>query len=451
VPDYAGAKALFDQVIADYPTSARDDDAAFYSALCLYEQGLYPAARDAFLAFRTNDSGSPFVDDAAYYTGRCRFELATVAADFDAANVDFVAVDPMGSNGGNAAYFSGRCAYEVAGLAATSTAASASYAVARQRLQAFATSFSTSTNLDAGRYYLGRSFFDDALQTAVTASVPTLLNGATAPFGQVSTATASGYADNATYYLGRTQYELGQYSTAKTTLRSVATRFPASIFIDQALYFAGRAGFSVLDYRGAIDDFRASIANNPLGLYADNAAFYIGRSFFEMGLGAGAGATRTTNYGLAETEFRNFVNNAQYAQSSFLDSSQYYLGRSIYGLTRYPDAVAPFSAVVTTAGSPTPSVYVPSSLYYRGRSHYQIGTTTTDIDAAIADFHRVEVDFPTNQYADNSLRYEAQSYANYVPAQCVQARAVYDQLVTRFPASAEVARANTYLSGKGCP
>lgn len=56
--------------------------------------------------------------------------------------------------------------------------------------------------------------------------------------------------------------------------------------------------------------------------------------------------------------------------------------------------------------------------------------------------------YPTSQYVDNALYYQARVYVDR--ADCVSARAAVLELQTRFPASPELPLVQAYLGGGGC-
>lgn len=236
-------------------------------------------------------------------------------------------------------------------------------------------------------------------------------------------------ADNAGYLTGRCSYELADYPGAVTKLVAMRTAHPDSVFLHSAAYFTGRSRFRLADFPASTPDFRDALAANPTGVFADNAQYYVGRSLYEAGDLVG---TRP-ELGRVETDF---------AMSPYLDNARYYLGRAHFDAGDFANAIPPFERVFTSAGS----IFADSAQYFIGRSHYGMGGT--NLDLAITDFEALLSTYPTSQWVDNALGYEARSYAD--KADCPTAQQKLGQLQTAFPSSPEIATTQAYLAGKGC-
>ncbi|WP_242345426.1 tetratricopeptide repeat protein [Anaeromyxobacter terrae] len=263
--DYADARARFDALPVQFPTSIRLDNAAYLAGRCSYERGTLGgdpaefqdavARLDAMLAAFP---ASPFIDNAAYFDGRARFQLgdyATARPQFERS----LAAGPTGTYADNAQYYLGRCDFEL-GLALAGAGdglgAIAKLDLAEAELQVVPT---TSTYYDNAQYYLGRSYLAEpvnatatftGLSTAEAAARKANLEAAVAAFERTLAVPASSYAGSAQYWLGRARYA-------------------------HAFYYAS-AGLDPADLAAAAGAFRAVPATNT---YADNALHYLARTY----------------------------------------------------------------------------------------------------------------------------------------------------------------------------
>lgn len=74
--DYIEAKALFETVILQFPTSELADDSQFYIAMCEYKQKKYILAAYNFNVINRNYPSSEYVKKAIFKAAECYFELS---------------------------------------------------------------------------------------------------------------------------------------------------------------------------------------------------------------------------------------------------------------------------------------------------------------------------------------------------------------------------------------
>jgi len=289
--------------------------------------------------------------------------------------------------------------------------------------------------------------------------------------------------DNAGYLRGRTRYAQLDYAGAVTAFGALRQAHPTSPLLDRAMYWSGRARYALADYPGAIADFQASLGLNPVGTFADNAAYYIGKAYYEQG----APTKDPAMLGQAITAFGAFLSDARYATSTYRPEGFYFLGRSHFLLMAYPQALAAFQSSAALV-----SQYQDNAQYYVGRCHFEQGVAgpsvpelnqavasfqaflanaafatspftdgvdyylgrsyfaLTQYPQAIGSFQAVVALVPVSQYADNALYYEERSYLDMAPQDCVRARAAYDDLLARFPASTRLSFARAQYQASAC-
>ncbi len=269
----------------------------------------------------------------------------------------------------NAAYLDGRCSYEVGALTANPAASAAAFADARDRLDAAQAAFPASPLRDSAAYFDGRARFRLAelargAAGASTADVQAAFDGAWDQFRRSLDAGPAGtWADNAAYYLGRTDFEFAHLAVQPLELGAVA---PAP----------GTAGFAAAVAR--FDRAEAELAAVPASSsYLDNARYYLGKSHFEEPPDTTVATWRTL-------------------RQATLDQ-----------------AIAAFGAVLAVPGS----FFHDGALYWRGRSHYGRSVypldAAPDLGAAAADFHAVLAG--TSSWRDNALYHLAKVYVNWPP------------------------------------
>ncbi|WP_242339939.1 MULTISPECIES: tol-pal system YbgF family protein [unclassified Anaeromyxobacter] len=263
--DYADARARFDALPVQFPTSIRLDNAAYLAGRCSYERGVLggdPAElQDAALrldAMQAAFASSPFIDNAAYFDGRARFQLG----DYAAARPQFqrsLAASPTGTYADNAQYYLGRCDFEL-GLARANAGDGLGAAALLDLAEAELTAVpATSTYYDNAQYYLGRSYLEEPVNATATvtglsaseaAARKANLEAAIAAFQRTLAVPATTFAGSAQYWLGRARYA-------------------------HAFYYAS-AGLDPADLAAADAAFRAVPATST---YADNALHYLARTY----------------------------------------------------------------------------------------------------------------------------------------------------------------------------
>lgn len=325
----------------------------------------------------------------------------------------------------NAAYLDGRCSYEVGTLAADPAASTTAFADARDRLDAAQAGFPASALRDSMAYFDGRARFQLAelargATGASTAAVQALYDGAWNQFRRALDVSATGtWADNAAYYLGRTDFEFAYLAVNPLELDAVA---PA----------AGTAGFAIAVAR--FDRAEAELAAVPASsTYLDNARYYLGKSHFEEPPDTTVATWRAT-------------------RQAALDQ-----------------AIAAFGAVLAVPGS----FYRDAALFWRGRAHYSRSVypldPTLDLDLAADDLHAVLAG--TSGWRDNALYHLAKVYVNWppvippglhcnlprpgdaTPASACAASTALSTLVASdpaFAASPYPAQTASYLAGASC-
>ncbi|ACL66895.1 conserved hypothetical protein [Anaeromyxobacter dehalogenans 2CP-1] len=385
--------------------ASRPGDALLISAL-----GHYDAANALAAAARA--ATDPAVAAAKASDAIAEYRLAQ--ADLRRLPVEF----PQSIRLDNAAYLDGRCSYEVGTLSADP----ADFADARDRLDAAEAAFPASPLLDAVAYFEGRTRFQlaaiaQASAGASTAAVQAGYAAARDEFRRSRQASAAGtWADNAAYYLGRADYELGYLAVHPLETGAVA---PADGTPEQAAAVA------------SFDRAEAELAAVPAASsYFDNARYYLGRSHLEEpsdSTAAGWQALRTAS----------------------LDA-----------------AVAAFGQVLGIPGS----FYRDAAQYWRGRAHQSLAVYAADpapeLGAASADFHAVIAG--ASSWRDNALYHVLKAYLAWPapgpycsalrpgdasPASACAASGALSTLVASdpaFAASTYPALAASALSAAGC-
>jgi len=85
------------------------------------------------------------------------------------------------------------------------------------------------------------------------------------------------YADNATYWIGESQYGLADYAAALATFQLVLTSYPASAKADDAQLKLGYCHLKLGDARRAGEEFRKLVSLHPASEYAERARTELGK------------------------------------------------------------------------------------------------------------------------------------------------------------------------------
>jgi TolA-binding protein len=344
IADYLAAQAKFDQLRND-PTlcpdpSIRCDNAAYLAGRASYEVGVIPTpnvqaplqdARDRLDQMLADFPTSAWVDNAAYFDGRAHFELTNgfgvgSYADAELLFERSLASAPAGTYADNALYYDGRCEFElglgkvaalnaalaaeaaaisggdVAGATAARADADAAYAASRSwfdqatsALVSLNTRFPASSYRDNASYYVGRSWFEKP--TPGTLPDPervTNLGNAITSLGPDAADAASSYSPGAHYWRGRAHYALSfhralqadkdaESTLARTDFHAVAA---ASNWRDNALYYAIKASIRLFDATAAHADYCDLATNWPASPHVATAAALLGAYVDAGGLAA---------------------------------------------------------------------------------------------------------------------------------------------------------------------
>ncbi|HET9554735.1 MAG TPA: hypothetical protein VFP50_17340, partial [Anaeromyxobacteraceae bacterium] len=287
--EYGLARGVFDQLPASYPASIRLDNAAYLAGRCSYEIGTidqiafdhsklpadqaaaiadFQDARTRLLAVQAAYPTSGFLHPVAYFLGRSRFHLAaekpqpTPAYDtFAAARAEFVhalALQPAGTFADNAQYYVGRCwfeeGYHLVNVVPAPAVGSADWLAAKADLQSaevelgkVLTSFPTSTYVDNARYYLGKSWFEEPVDSVTSPAIRQAnVEKAIGYFTAVVGTAGSPFAVGARYWRGKAEYAHAFLTASggvknQADLAAAIADFgpirPPETFADHALYY----------------------------------------------------------------------------------------------------------------------------------------------------------------------------------------------------------------------
>jgi len=164
-----------------------------------------------------------------------------------------------------------------------------------------------STFMDSGLYFRGRARFKlakmpmptDTLMAARVDFEASIVND---PLGV--------YADNATYYIGRSYFDENNFTMALMKLADVKTNYPMSSYVDNALYYTGRTQNALGQYANAIASFDELLGMSTSTLL-DNARYRRGRANYAM-----------PNLAAAKVDFEDIE--TTYSASIFADNALYY-------------------------------------------------------------------------------------------------------------------------------
>jgi TolA-binding protein len=152
---------------------------------------------------------------------------------------------------------------------------------------------------------------------------------------------------------------------------------PTGVFADNAAYYVGRTDYELGDLAGATATLSSFIGAHAESSYLDNARYYLGRSYFDGG-----------SYPQAIDALAAV---SQTAGSSYLDDAAYYSARAQYALGRLPEADTGFAALVATS---PPGQYADNALYYELR----IAVDSADCASAQQRAAELEQRFPASTY-----------------------------------------------------
>lgn len=273
---FGQARAAFDRVPAEFPSSIRLDQAAYYAGRCSYEIGLVSGlaadlvdARARLEAMIEASPASLLLDHAEYVAGRAVFLLASGPAPaldqtFAAARAHLAASlarAPSGTYADDAQYWLGRAWFQegftLANVVPSPLPGSPQFVAAKADLQAAQVElarvpqrFPASSLVDNAWYYLGQARYLEPVDTAVSkAERIALLQGAVGDLSRVA-GSASPFAAGARYWRGKAHYglafvlavgaakEQSEVALAVADLQAVP---PPSVYADNALYWLAKA------------------------------------------------------------------------------------------------------------------------------------------------------------------------------------------------------------------
>jgi len=305
IASYGEARGLFDQVTTGYPASARLPQAAAMGGRASYEIGTidpvnevaaFTDARTRLAAYAATWPAGWEADSAAYFLGRTRYRLAALATPLDgyqAARADFrrsLALGPAGLYADNALYYVGRCSYELAWPVISGPkplpadpAFAATKALLDEAQAAFLEllgRFPASSYADNATYYLGRSYLDEPTDDTVSV-VERLANLdlALVRFGEVIAMPASSYVDGAAYWRGRTRFALSFHRPPAPELAAALADFqavrPTSTYKDNAMAYEVRVHARGGDCVAAQAAMAALLAAYPASTWITSTQAYL--------------------------------------------------------------------------------------------------------------------------------------------------------------------------------
>ena len=84
------------------------------------------------------------------------------------------------------------------------------------------------------------------------------------------------------YLAGRCRYELGEHAKAIAVLVGMRTVYADSRFVENASYYIGRSEYEATRYEEAEAELAAfELRAYPEGDYLDDAGYYLGRTFYD--------------------------------------------------------------------------------------------------------------------------------------------------------------------------
>jgi hypothetical protein len=350
--------------VYQYPASNRAEEARYFKGRSLHEHAalvinnpgnvnvvgdatvLFADARTAYGLVAALNPSAAYADNAQYYIGKSHYDEAkalTIAADqmnsFNQAALTLASFDPLtgiykdSSYADQGLYFLGRARQEQGQLLLKDPTliiiddAAVTFSKARTAFQDCISVDSSGLYADNAYYQIGASYFDEADDFAKSAAGNTAtaqalytssqekLNSAINTFLQGFLAanavySASSYADNAQYFLGRSYHMAADipatyrvdlsaivdginfiavtYADARAGYLPLTTesKFASSGWLDNAYYEIGNTYFSEAEVaidnpvkeaalNSALDNYYVVVSNYPASIRFDNAVFQI--------------------------------------------------------------------------------------------------------------------------------------------------------------------------------
>jgi len=196
------------------------------------------------------------------------------------------------------------------------------------------------------------------------------------------------------------------------------------------LYQDAVIAYQASNYSDAITLFGLQLAEFPNGSYSNESQYKLGRSYHAL------------NDFVAARNAYSVVSSS----STWVDNADFYIGKSYYdeagtftnpvmAFTAYDSAITRLGMVITTY---TTSGFVNESYYYMGRSYQKQASikqntpsVSTKTELALFGDARTRYDLvqPTSIFYDNALYFKGRSYHEQVPADYMNARLTYQQLI----------------------
>lgn len=367
---------------------------------------------------------------------------------------------PESSEADRAQYWLGRCDFALA-----------DYKRALSDLEAVAAKYPWSSCLSDAQLWIGRCYHALSSPDALQAFQQVIIDdpdGASAPEAQ--------------YWIGRTSFEMKDYSTARTALNQQLARYPGNAFEDIVNITLARCDFEAASamspttsaeatalFDQARTRLEATIASFPSSQNLDTATYWLGRALFELLDDAGARAqfehltqawpqskvADNTSYWIGRCSFAHDLwkealtqfqsTDTNYPNSNIRDWVVLYIGRSQFELDDAIDAeITLRSQLDEWPESPT----APGAHYWLGRAEYAQGKLTE----ALAEFLTTAGGAPVSDWADEAFAYLVRTYADL--DQCGDADTALEHYSKRFPSSPSLSASCAYRKrkcGGACP
>ncbi|WP_455210508.1 hypothetical protein, partial [Kaarinaea lacus] len=360
----------------------------FAGGVNLYQSAQYPLAIDQFNTQLSSFPDGDYADNAHLFVGRSNYWLArTAVAPQDAeyyatAENEFTLILTDFSSGDvvdGAHHWLGKT-YD----------ATNQFTLARTQYELVPQG---SGWYDSSLYAIGKTYYDESKTAADPAAVLSLLLSAEQHLSTAVQSMSAGSLshDDAVYFLARTYHEIGNLLGANPTLI---------------------ASLSSTEYFNLARNSYQSVVSTSN--YADNAAYQLAKTYYEEAdflLPTEA----MTAYDQAVIQFRNFLNDTTFVNSSVRDNVYYFQGRSLYKqaqlVKRNPQLVAApsdadtyfaqsrdsFSALLTMI--PVSAAWNDDAQYYLARSYHE--QLNPDYIAA-RDAYQLLVSDQTSPWADDA-------------------------------------------------
>jgi len=183
------------------------------------------------------------------------------------------------------------------------------------------------------------------------------------------------------YHLGEIALARGDWVESQTFFREGLRLYPSGPLNEETRFSLGRCLEMQGDVDAARDEYR-TLARKGIRL-GDDAQVQLGNSFYTRG-----------RYEEAAVEFQQAV--TKFAGSPRLPQARYWLGMSHVALRRWPEAIATLTACI--ADHPEHEL-APAMTFWLAEAHRQNG----DSVAAMTLYERTAANWPTSQWADDSL------------------------------------------------